>query len=143
MISQQQEEDRLNTKVIEAIPLEINKLQQVWNAYADELVKLDKHTASNTFRLARLDILPNQTFTVTVQALLQQKFIDQERMLLNETIQDAFYNRNISFEIIIEEGVVEEIPLHQRLNSREKFALLAEKFPQLKNLKDKLRLEIE
>jgi DNA polymerase-3 subunit gamma/tau len=130
-------------EVKEAEALTPEKLQRVWMQYADKLEQQQKHSATITFRTAKLQVEADNFFTVTVFALTQQKFIDQERMMLAPHIQDAFSNRSISFKVMVEEGVKEEVPAAMLLNSRQRFERIAEKYPLLKELKDKLRLEID
>jgi DNA polymerase-3 subunit gamma/tau len=102
-----------------------------------------KHSSANTFKLAKLKIEADNFFTVTVNALTQQKFIEQEKMLLADFIQQAFNNRSITFKVLVEQGEEEKLPPNLTLNSRQKFEKLAEQYPLLKELKDKLRLELD
>ena len=55
----------------------------------------------------------------------------------------AFNNRSINFKILIEAGEQEEIPIHLTLNSRQKFERIAEKYPLVRELKNKLNLDID
>ena len=64
-------------------------------------------------------------------------------MMLAPHIQEAFNNRSISFRIVVEEGEKEEIPANLLLNSKQRFERIAQQYPLLKELKDKLRLEID
>jgi DNA polymerase-3 subunit gamma/tau len=130
-------------EIKEAVALNIESLQRVWMQYADKLEEQQKHSATITFRTAKLQIESDNFFTITVFALTQQKFVEQEKMMLSPHIQDAFHNRSISFRVVVEEGVKEEVPAAMLLNSRQRFERIAEKYPLLKELKDKLRLEID
>ncbi|HVZ25330.1 MAG TPA: hypothetical protein VG842_04720, partial [Sediminibacterium sp.] len=132
---------------IEEIPeaelLNKEKLQQCWNAYATQLEQQGKHASAGTFRSAVLQLESDVKFTITVAALTSQKFVEQERSVLTDYIQSAFNNRTISFEVLVEAGEKEDIPVHMRLNSKEKFEYLAERYPMVKELKDRLKLEID
>ncbi len=133
-----------NIEVIkEAIALNDADLLRCWLKYADTLEEQQKHSSSKTFRIAKLHIDEDNFFTVIVFAFTQQKFIEQERMMVASHIQEAFNNRSISFKVIVEEGVKEEIPASMLLNSRERFERIAEQFPLVKELKDRLKLEID
>jgi DNA polymerase-3 subunit gamma/tau len=44
---------------------------------------------------------------------------------------------------LVEAGEQEEVPAHLRMNSRQKFERIAEQFPMVKELKDRLKLEID
>jgi DNA polymerase-3 subunit gamma/tau len=130
-------------EVKEAQNLNIEDLQACWNTYAETLNQQQKHSASATFRIAQLEIVDEIHFIVKVGALTAQKFIEQERMLLIDHIQQHFNNRAITFKILVEAGEREDVPLHMRLKSKEKFEYLAQQYPQLRELKDKLKLEID
>ncbi|MEX6688599.1 DNA polymerase III subunit gamma/tau [Danxiaibacter flavus] len=123
--------------------LDINKLTQVWMGYADKLEAQQKHSASNTFRISKIRIDDPVSFSVTVYALTQQKFIEGEKTILIDEIQTAFNNRGITFKVEIEEGEKEEVPVHLTLNSRQKLERMAEKNPWVMELKNRLGLELD
>lgn len=132
-------------EVKEAEPLEINKLQKVWFEYMEILQqKGDKHATVGTFKVAQLAIINEFTFSISVNALTQQKFIEQEKALLVDHLQTAFNNRAITFNIIINESSLQEnVPIHLTLNSKQKFERIAEQFPLVRALKDKLKFEVD
>ncbi|SFQ23359.1 DNA polymerase III subunit gamma/tau [Parafilimonas terrae] len=131
-------------EVKDAEPLTQERLNEVWNDYAATLeAQPNKHSTYQTFRIAKLNVETDNFFTVTVHALTQQKFIEQEKTLLCDFIQRAFYNRSINFKILIEAGEEEEVPIYLTLNSRQKFDRIAEKYPLVKELKNRLNLDID
>ncbi len=120
------------------------RLQAVWNNYAVLLeTQPNKHSTVQTFKSAKLDIEADNFFTVTVHALTQQKFIEQEKTMVCDFVQMAFNNRSINFKILIEAGEQEAIPIHLTLNSRQKFERIAEKYPLVRELKNRLNLDID
>jgi DNA polymerase III subunit gamma/tau len=130
-------------EVKEAEVLNIDKLTQCWNEYAIKLEQQQKHSSAGTFKMARLQIEDDIHFTVSVPALTAQKFVEQERMMLIDFIQTAFNNRAIVFNILVDATEKEEVPVHMRLNSKQKFERIAEQYPLVKELKDRLKLEID
>lgn len=131
-------------EVKDAEPLTQQRLNEVWNDYAATLeTQPNKYSTFQTFRTAKLEVETDNFFTVTVHALTQQKFIEQEKTLLCDFIQSAFYNRSINFKILIEAGEEEDIPIHLTLNSRQKFERIAEKYPLVRELKNRLNLDID
>jgi len=131
-------------EVKEAEALVLDKLQRIWLRYADKLVEeQQKHSSSTTFRTAKLNIVEDNLFTVTVFGTTQQKFVEQERIMVSDAIQREFNNRSIKFTILVEEGIKEDVPKVQQMNSRDRFNYIAEKYPLLKELRDRLRLEID
>ncbi|MBN9298402.1 MAG: DNA polymerase III subunit gamma/tau [Filimonas sp.] len=132
-------------EVKEAEPLTMDKLRVCWDEYVAKLEGQQKHSASNTFRIARLNIESDCRLTVGVFALTQQRFVEAEKMNLTDAIQQAFNNRSITIQIVVEQGEVEDktVPLHMQLNSRQRFEKIAEQFPWVKELKDRLRMELD
>jgi DNA polymerase-3 subunit gamma/tau len=130
-------------EVKEAELLTMEKLQACWESYILVLEKQAKHSSVGTFRAARLLIENDVRFTVTVSALTSQKFVEQEKMMLMEHLHAAFNNRAIAFDVLVEAGEKEDIPAHMRLNSKQKFEHIAQQYPLVKELKDRLKLEID
>lgn len=130
-------------EVPEAETLNLEKLQQCWDSYTQILEQQQKHSSAGTFKTARLTVDTDIKFTVTVSALTSQKFVEQEKMMLIDHIQQQFHNRAITFDVLVEAGEREDVPVHMRLNSKQKFEHIAAQYPLLKDLKDRLKLEID
>jgi DNA polymerase III subunit gamma/tau len=129
-------------EVKDAISLNIETLQACWNDYAVKMEKELKHSVAGTFRMATLEIEDPTHFTITVPALTAQKFVEQERMRLMETIWERFQNRAIQFSILVDAGEKEDVPLHLKLNSKQKFDHIAKQYPLVQQLKERLNLEV-
>ena len=130
-------------EVKEAASLNMEKLRACWDAYGSTLEAQQKHSASGTFKMAVLEIENDIHFTVRVPGLTAQKFVEQERMMLIDQIFATFNNRSIKFSIIVDATEKEDVPIHMRLNSKQKFERISEQYPLLKELKEKLKLEID
>jgi DNA polymerase-3 subunit gamma/tau len=129
-------------EVKESLPLNMELLKNCWDDYAVYLEANAKHASSGTFKIAQLNIIDEIHFTVTVGALTAQKFVEQERMNLLEKLWDIFQNRAIQFDILVEASDQEDVPLHMRLNSKQKYDRIAEQFPLVNELKNRCNLEI-
>lgn len=130
-------------EVKEAEVLNMEKLTKCWNEYAIKLEQQQKHSSAGTFKMAYLQIEDDIHFTVTVPALTAQKFVEQEKMMLIDYLHTAFNNRAITFNILVEATEREEVPPHMRMNSKQKFERIAEQYPLVKELRDRLKLEID
>ncbi|MBX2932534.1 MAG: DNA polymerase III subunit gamma/tau [Chitinophagaceae bacterium] len=132
-------------EVQDAEPLQIEKLKECWNNYIEKLKNQgNKYSTIKTFELAQLEINNELSFTVTVTALTQQRFIEQEKTPLLEDIQTVFKNRGINFVINLEDNIEPEVvPLNKTLSSQQKFELIAQQYPLVKELKEKLNLGID
>ena len=129
-------------EVKEAASLNMEKLRACWDAYGSTLEAQQKHSASGTFKMAVLEIENDIHFTVRVPGLTAQKFVEQERMNLLEKIWETFNNRAIQFSILVDAGEKEDVPLHLKLNSKQKFEHIAKQFPLVQQLKERMNLEV-
>lgn len=141
-VLQQKYGNRYIEEVKESLPLEMGLLRKCWDEYAVYLESIAKHASSGTFKVAELQIEDDTHFTVTVSALTAQKFVEQERMPFLEKIWEAFQNRALQFSILVDAGEKEDVPLHLRLNSKQKFERIAQQYPMVQELKNRLNLEI-
>lgn len=130
-------------EVKEAKPLTEETLRSFWESYIKQLEHQLKHSAVGTFKIASLEIDNDIHFTVRVSAVTAQKFIESEKLVLLEQLHAQFNNRAINFTILVEEGEKEDVPLHMRLNSKQRFERIAEQYPLVKELRDRLKLEID
>jgi len=130
-------------EVKESEELNIEKLQSCWDTYTTILEQDQKHSSAATFKIAKLQIESENRFTATVSALTAQRFIEQEKMGLTDYIHHQFNNRSITFSVLVEDGVKEEVPQHMTMNSKQKFERIAEQYPLIKELKDRLKLELD
>jgi DNA polymerase III subunit gamma/tau len=128
----------------ETIALTQDELQKNWLQYIAIMEQQGgKLSTINTFKMARLVVDSDILFTIKVTALTQQRFIEQEKAMLCDLIQTNLHNRAINFVIEVDEGEAIEVPQHLRMNSRQKFEHLSEIYPMLKQLKDRLKLDLD
>jgi DNA polymerase-3 subunit gamma/tau len=129
-------------EVKESIPLVMDILKTCWDEYAVVLEANAKHASAGTFKVAQINIIDDTHFTVTVGALTAQKFVEQERMNVLEKVWDKFQNRAIQFDILVEASEQEDVPLHMRLNSKQKYDRIAAQYPLVSVFKNKCNLEV-
>ena len=132
-------------EIKDAKALDKKSLQTCWDQFCTELESQKKHSSANACRQAQLKVEADNKFSVTVVGKLSEKFVEQEKMLIADTIQKAFNNRSIRFEIILIEDKKEEpgeVNL-QYLTSTEKLQYIANKFPMVLELKQRLHLELD
>jgi DNA polymerase-3 subunit gamma/tau len=122
--------------------LEVEVLHKAWQQYADYL-RENRNPAVQSLELATLRIIDGTSFEVVTSNNLEQKFIEQEKRSLSDHLQQVFENKSISFAVIVEERVSVEEPGEKPLNKREQFQQIVEQYPLVKELKDRLRLELD
>ena len=126
----------------EVIPLDESRLHAAWEAFTQQL-RDTKNPASQSFVMARLQINNSAHFTIVTNNNLEQKFIEGERRPLSEYLCKVFNNRALLFVIEVDENVVYQEPTDKPMSSRDKFIAIAEEYPLIRELKDRLRLELD
>jgi DNA polymerase-3 subunit gamma/tau len=122
--------------------LEPELLLQVWNQFTVDLKK-NKNSAAQSFEGAEIKILDIQRFEILTNNNLEQRFIEQEKRQLSDLLQSAFFNKNISFFVSIREQTKIQPLLEKSPSKRDQFHQIVELYPLVKELKDKLKLELD
>jgi len=142
-IRQQFAAKQQNDGAANSLSLEPEALHKAWQQYADYL-RENRNPAVQSLELATLRITDPTTFEVVTSNNLEQKFVEQEKRNLSDHLQKVFANKTISFTVIIEEKeTVDEEPADRPLNKREQFLQMVEQYPLVKELKDRLKLELD
>jgi DNA polymerase-3 subunit gamma/tau len=123
-------------------PLEPGLLQHTWNQFTGNL-KENKNASSQSFEGAILNIIDEQSFEILTNNILEQRFIEQEKRNLSDLLQQVFNNKNLSFSVSVRENGNPDIHQEKPLSKREQFQQIAEQYPLLKELKDRLKLELD
>ncbi len=132
-----------NEEAVTIRPLEPETLHRAWQQYADYL-RENRNPAVQSLELASLRIIDAQTFEAVTGNNLEQKFIEQEKRNLSDHLQKIFVNKALSFTVTVEEKAAEtEEPADRPMNKREQFQQIVEQYPLVKELKDRLRLELD
>jgi DNA polymerase-3 subunit gamma/tau len=127
----------------EAVPVTEENLKEHWKCFTDKLKQQLKHSVVTVFNNAELQVVNEQHFSITVSASLEQKFIEQEKVPLLEYLKSCFKNRNVGFTIRIIEQPKEIVISEATLTTREKYQRVIEQYPMIKELKDRLKLELD
>lgn len=127
----------------EELPLTQASLQEAWQKYITTLQARKNHSAVTNFRLATLRIVDEQTFEVVMGQTIQQKFVEAERALLIEHIQTFFNNKKLTYQVIVEETGERAEPVERPLNTKELFQQMSTQYPLVRELKDRLKLDLD
>ena len=118
------------------------ELQKAWDNYTDTL-RESKNPAAQSFDRASFNIINNSLFEIICNNNLEVKFIEQQRLSLCEHLQLWFNNKSLSYTLLIKDKPESTEKFEMPLNSREQFNKLADQYPLVKELKDRLRLELD
>jgi DNA polymerase-3 subunit gamma/tau len=135
------EENHSDEEIVDH-PLETGKLKKAWSNYIEQL-KENKNPAWTSFELAQLNIKDKNSFEAIVNNNIHQKFLEFERNKVSEFLQKELYNRQILFTIALIEGEQQAIVTDLPLSSKEQYKKIVEQYPLVKELKDRLRLELD
>lgn len=124
------------------IPLEPVRLRELWDAYSVKL-KENKNPAFQSFDNAELKILDAGSFEVISNNNLEQRFIEQEKRALSEFLQTSFQNRALFFFVTVTDTPKDFVPTEKTLSKKDQYVLMVEQYPIIRELKEKLRLELD
>lgn len=131
-----------NKAAEESIPLSPEKLQAAWNEYIEILRNNKSHSSVTIFGMAVLNVVDDNSFEITVENDMQYKFVEAERAGLVDHFTQKFRNKGLTYQLLINKNAIPETEPVPTLNSRQKFQLIADQYPNVKLLKEKLRLDI-
>jgi DNA polymerase III subunit gamma/tau len=132
-----------NKKEINALPLTLENLKIAWVKYTEKIEAEKKHPTVTQFRAAELRIDDENNFTIITEGKVQQKFIENERSGLITFVQKYFSNKLLKYSMEIVEQETGETDDTKSLTSKQQYQLLIEKYPLIKELRDRLRLEVD
>jgi len=117
-------------------------LQQAWAEYVVKL-KEAKNPAAQSFELALLRVKDSNSFEAVTANTIEKQFIEQDRNKLFVFLQERLQNRSLQFNVMIEEKAENRPQIEITLSSKEQFLKMAAQYPMVKELKDRLRLELD
>ena len=123
-------------------PLQMDKLEKAWAVFINQL-KENKNPAWTSFELAELKIKDANSFEAIVNNNIHQKFLEFERNKVSVFLQKELCNRQLQFNIKLLESKQDKMVKDMPLSSREQYQKIVEQYPLVKELKDKLRLELD
>ena len=127
--------------VKEAEPITNERLQDCLKQFAKKLDDVGgKISTVSSIQAAKVELVSEIYFKLHVPSITAQKSIDQEKSVLTDLLFTSFNNPAIGFSIDVDANE-EERPI--LLNSRERYNLMVAQYPLIKELKDKLKLEID
>jgi DNA polymerase-3 subunit gamma/tau len=128
----------------QSIPVTTETLQAAWEEYIEILKAKKNHSSVTIFKMAELEVLDENSFLIKTGNTMQQKFIETERPGLIEHLMNKFKNRTLTYQIqVMAAAQAEEKPGDRPLNTKEKYQQMIEQYPNIKLLKDRIRLELD
>jgi DNA polymerase-3 subunit gamma/tau len=123
-------------------PLQPEELQRAWAGYVIKL-KEAKNPAAQPFELALLRVKDDNSFEAVTANSIEKQFIEQDRNQLFAYLQEKLKNRLLQFNVTVEEKAENRPQIEITLTSKEQFQKMVEQYPLVRELKERLRLELD
>lgn len=123
--------------------IEPDGLKIAWQEFILKLKSAQKHSVVSTFEMMECKMKNTELFEITCYGNIQSGFLKQEKTHLLEHMQHFFHNPSINIHVELIEEPEDENPVDRPLSTKEQFMRMAEKYPLVKDLKDKLNLELD
>jgi DNA polymerase-3 subunit gamma/tau len=118
-------------------------LKIAWQEYILKLKAATKHSVVSTFEMMECRMKSALDFEVEVYGNIQLGFLKQEKTALLQHVQSFFKNPNINILVQLVEEPEDLTPVERPLSTKEQFMRMAEKYPLVKDLKDRLGMELD
>ena len=123
-------------------PLTMETVTQAWEQYVERL-KEARNPAVPSFQLAKISILDENSFEVETSNGIEQKFIEQERNSLFEFLQKTLRNKLLRYGVVVAENPEVREIVDAPLSSTQQFMRMAEQYPLVRELKERLKLDLD
>ncbi len=134
-------ENKLNGNAIKDLNEE--ELYVSWGLYIEELRNKNNHSGVSNFKSAKLSIIDNNCIEIITENNIQQKFVETERAALIEHLQAYFNNRFLTYRVVVVENKDKIVVADEHLSTKDQYLKIIEEYPLVKQLKDRLGLQLD
>lgn len=133
-----------NSGVAEVKNITESELNTAWEELLNKLrTKANNSAVTNNLKSASLRIIDNNSVEIIVGSDIQKAFVETQRADLVEHLQTWFNNRALIYVVSVEETELEEKPQEVTLSRKQQYLKIIEEYPMVKELKERLKLELE
>jgi DNA polymerase-3 subunit gamma/tau len=122
--------------------LDEETLAEAWSLFISRLRETNNPIAVAQFTQARIRVIDPNTIGIKTRGQLEKTIIEAEKSTLVPHLQEHFNNRMLTYQIEVEERGSDAEPPAQILSKKQQYQLLIEKYPLVKELRDKLKLDL-
>jgi len=119
------------------------ELHNAWGLFIQQLRSKSNHSAVTNFKGAELKVIDNNSIEIITESEIQKAFIETERAGLIAHIQTYFNNRVLTYQVTVVEKSQEDKPREVVLTRKQQYLKIIEEYPLVKELKERLKLELE
>lgn len=125
-----------------ALPPQPEGVTEVWQGFVQELRDANRMAIISHFQLARLSVEENEVL-ISIPTRINQKVIESEASEVLTRLKERFHNPEITIRMEVTEQDNDNREVEPRyLNSQQRFRLMAEDYPAILELKEKLNLDL-
>ncbi len=137
------EQVALENKNNQILELNEEELAVAWGLYIEKLRSNNNHSGVSNFKMAELKIVDNNTIEIITDNSMQQMFIEAERGELITHLQEHFNNRLLTYRVKMIESMDKNETKEEHLSGRQQYLKMIEVYPMVKELKDRLGLQLD
>ncbi len=127
----------------EAILITEEELYVCWGQFIEKLRIKSNFSAVTNFKAAELNVIDNNTIEIITQGEIHKAFIEVERSNLITHLQNYFNNKVLIYQVMVIEkedaAVASDVPLTRK----QQYLKIIEEYPLVKELKERLKLELD
>ena len=127
----------------EALKITEEELYVCWGKFIEKLREKSNFSAVTNFKAAELKVIDNNTIEIITQGEIHKAFIEVERASLVAHLQKHFNNRLLTYQVMViekeESSIVTDVPLTRK----QQYLKIIEEYPLVKELKERLKLELD
>ena len=127
----------------EPISITEEELYVCWGQFIEKLRAQTNHSAVTNFRAAQLKVIDNNTIEIITQGEIHKAFIEVERSRLVTHLQDHFNNRTLAYQVLVIEKEDTAVVTDVVLSRKQQYLKIIEEYPLVKELKERLKLELD
>jgi DNA polymerase III subunit gamma/tau len=126
-----------------AIPITMGAIHVYWEEFIDLYRQANKMTVVSNLQLAQLKLLGVTEVGIVSRNIVQFRFMEEEKLVIAEFLKKKFNNPTIVLTLQLDESQQTQDIGPAPLSSREQFQQMSEKYPMVKELKDRLNMELD
>ncbi|MEZ2443714.1 DNA polymerase III subunit gamma/tau [Chitinophaga sp. RCC_12] len=131
------------TTHVQSTPLTMGAIHVYWDEFIDLYRQANKMTVVSNLQLAQLKLLGTTEVGIVSRNIVQFRFMEEEKLVIAEFLKKKFNNPAIVLTLQLDESQQTQDIGPAPLSSREQFQQMAEKYPLVKELKDRLNMELD
>jgi DNA polymerase-3 subunit gamma/tau len=126
-----------------AVQITEDELYVCWGRFIEKLRGKSNFSAVTNFKAAELKVIDNNTIEIITQGEIHKAFIEVERADLVSHLQQHFNNRLLTYQVLVIEKEDTAVATDLPLTRKQQYLKIIEEYPLVKELKERLKLELD